>query len=243
MDKSRILVFDSGVGGLNVFAALKKLFPEGDFFYLSDGANCPYGSKSQDALRALTIKALDGAGVGEYDAVVIACNTLSSILLDYLGRETGVPTVGVLPKAGLKGRTALFCTPATAASGYVRSRCSSYEVYPLESLAKEIEDNIFLTEKITPEGLPAGDFDNVILGCTHYLFLRNFFSSRYPRAKIYDGIDGAAAALRARIPAFRKKMTTCDNCITIDSRNFLGSDKKRNYEVFRAKFCKNEQIF
>lgn len=237
MDKKRILVFDSGVGGLNAFAALNKRFLNCVFYYLSDKNGCPYGGKSVSQLLDLSLSLLKKHGADGFDGVVVACNTLSTTVLPLIKHELSPPVFGVFPPPTLKGKTLLVCTERTADSYYVKTCCQVYDVIPAKTLAADIEENIFSLENISLNFLPEGEYDNVALGCTHYLYLKRAFSRRYPKAVIYDGLDRLLTDFgRFAENGVFSVTTFCPPRVTTDD-NFLGDDKVRNYAVFGKYFA------
>ena len=237
------MVFDSGIGGLNVFYRLVRRFPYVDFYYCSDGKNCPYGGKDKGELAALSVASLKAAGAQNFDGLVIACNTLSTNVLSDIRANFSIPVFGVLPPPDLKGKTALFCTPATSASQYVKTNCKGYTVCPLKALAADVERNAPDFEKVVVTGLPGGRFDNVVLGCTHYIYMKRVFAGAYPGANFYDGTERTLNDFFAVFGDDAKNVTTCDKCITICSKNFIGDDKLRNYGVFSKRFSKIVQMY
>ncbi|MDF4798440.1 aspartate/glutamate racemase family protein, partial [Vibrio parahaemolyticus] len=96
--KKKVLVFDSGVGGLSVFQEIHQLLPHLDYFYLFDNEAYPYGELDQNVLIS-RVNQLVSALVAEHhiDIVVIACNTASTIVLPSLRDNLSVPVVGVVP--------------------------------------------------------------------------------------------------------------------------------------------------
>lgn len=132
-------VFDSGLGGLTVLAALTARLPEQDFLYLGDNANAPYGPRPEAEIHALTRAGVARLFAEGCELVILACNTASAVALralqeDWLPRQPGnrrvlgvfVPVIEALtgrPWAyrgpatpGAVSRVALFATPATVAS-------------------------------------------------------------------------------------------------------------------------------
>ncbi len=94
----RVLVFDSGVGGLSVAACIHRHLPGLELVYLADNAGFPYGDKSEtvviDRCCALINSAL---ALYPSDVIVVACNTASTVVLPHLRAMTKVPVVGVVP--------------------------------------------------------------------------------------------------------------------------------------------------
>lgn len=120
----RVLVFDSGVGGLSVYQEIKCLLPQLDYIYIFDNEAYPYGELEQSVLiQRVKALVLDFVAKHEVDLVVIACNTASTIVLPTLREELTIPIVGVVPAikpASLLSTKAvgLIATPATVTREY-----------------------------------------------------------------------------------------------------------------------------
>ena len=113
-------IFDSGVGGLSIAAALHTLLPLEALVYFGDRANFPYGSRSEDEVRALACAATERLLAEGAKLIVVACNTASSGALATLRARYDVPFVGVVP--GVK--------PATASTQRPRSTFSASHCGP-----------------------------------------------------------------------------------------------------------------
>lgn len=181
-------VFDSGVGGLTVVAALKRRLPGESILYLGDTARLPYGSKSPETVTRYTRRNIDFLHRRGVKAVVIACNTASALALEHL-EDDGTPTWGVIePGAKKAAAVSRGVVGVIATEGTVRS-----DAYPraLRRLRPELtilsracplfvplveegwhDDEV--TEKIAERYLrPLLDqgIDTLVLGCTHYPLL------------------------------------------------------------------------
>src|ERR1041385_6637878 len=91
-----IAVFDSGVGGLTVFRALRRRLPAEPLVYFGDTAHVPYGTKSADTIRRLTGTHLAFLAARRVKGAVIACNTASAFALDGLSGRSRFPLIGVI---------------------------------------------------------------------------------------------------------------------------------------------------
>src|ERR1700754_738100 len=98
MDDRPLLLFDSGVGGLSVLAAVQALLPQAPLVYVADSAGFPYGTKSELKIAG-RVPALLGRLAERYDPrlIVIACNTAATIALDATRDALDVPIVGTVP--------------------------------------------------------------------------------------------------------------------------------------------------
>ncbi len=93
----KIGVFDSGVGGLSVFNAIKDALPEVEVIYAEDKKNVPYGNKSPEELYELVLPILNTLSISGCDIIVVACNTVSTTLLDKLRPQLPTTLIGVEP--------------------------------------------------------------------------------------------------------------------------------------------------
>ena len=183
-------VFDSGVGGLSILDEALRQLPQHDYIYLADSANAPYGEKSSDwiAARSLTLcKHLSTQGC---DAIVIACNTATAEAIAQIRAELSIPIIGVEP--GIKpaamqsqnGIVGVLATEATLKSdkfnallATLPNQCrfikqSGAGLVPLIEAGKaDSEETLDLLSKHLEPILDAGS-DTLVLGCTHYPFLR-----------------------------------------------------------------------
>ncbi len=185
-------MFDSGVGGLTVLHELLVSLPAEDYLYLGDTARFPYGGRSPSELQKFAVEVADHLLDQGAKLLVAACNAVSAVALDAVGRhlrDTGseVEVIGVVSAAtqlavagSRSGRIGLLATPATVASGaYERAVASADPHVHLESvgcpdLAPIIQSGFPFDDSVVEivreycAPLRAADIDTVILGCTHY---------------------------------------------------------------------------
>jgi len=206
-------VFDSGLGGLSVLAAIAHGLPRADLVYLADTAHVPYGDKPPGFIagRVLAIgRHLAGSGC---NLLVVACNTATTAAIQTL-RDTlpDIPVVGVEPgvkpaaQSSRSRRIAVLATEATAQSRRLAQLIEHHatgvqvEVVPCPGWATHVETlqpdtpefRADIAAKIVPL-LEAG-VDRIVLGCTHYAFLAPLIQPLLAeRAEI---VDVAAAIAR-----------------------------------------------
>lgn len=183
-------VFDSGLGGLSVLAAIARTLPRADLAYFADTAHVPYGSKEDGFIRS---RVLD---IGRHlvdrgcKMVVVACNTATAAAVQALRSELpGIPVVGVEPgvkpaaQSSRTGRIAVLATESTARSERLARLIREHaghvqvQVVPCPGWATRVEtlhlaDTDFAAEvrtHVTP--LLDNGVDRIVLGCTHYAFL------------------------------------------------------------------------
>ena len=99
MDRRSIVVFDSGYGGISVLKRLVQRMPNEDYVYYGDSANAPYGVRTREEIRELTLGAISRACEGCLPkAIVIACNTATAASIDRIRQYfPGIPVQGILP--------------------------------------------------------------------------------------------------------------------------------------------------
>ncbi len=189
-DSRPVCVFDSGVGGLTVLEAIRRLLPEESTVYLADLAHFPYGPKPQSEVRRYSLAIIEHLVSLQAKLVVIACNTASSAALVRARERFSVPIVGVVEagaraaaEASSNGRVAIISTEGTLRSGaYQRALAGANG--GIEVFHQACPDLVEIVESgganqpraaLALMGYlsPAIDFgaDVLILGCTHYPLL------------------------------------------------------------------------
>ncbi len=216
----RILVFDPGVGGLCVLDAVLSSGAARELDYLADNAWLPYGLKSDAELRT-RVPALLGRVAAQWapDAVVVACNTASTIALEPLRAALDVPVIGVVPPikpAAALTRTGvigLLATPATVQRAYTNDLIAQFAAdkhvvrFGSAALVQAAEEKLagapsaVIAEAVTEavEGLfgapGCGQIDVVALACTHFPLLHAELDAAAPRACVWLN-SGEAIARR-----------------------------------------------
>lgn len=237
MDNSKFLVIDSGRGGLNVLKSLYNLPNFGDFYYLSDGRYAPYGDKSEGFLIARA-KALINTYGSYFDGVILACNTLSTVALDKIKGEYPFPVFGIRPVAP-EGRSLLLCTKATANSAFVKNLCKdpALTVCAPKGLVSAIENNIYNILKgdytSVTEFLPEDDcYDSVLLGCTHFIFLKKLIEKLYRHSRVFDGTASLVNEFSDHYKKSRGILPTDVPVRIINEKCFLGEEGRQNFAIF-----------
>ncbi len=185
-------IFDSGVGGLTVAEEIMRQLPGEKIVYFGDTARVPYGSKSKDTIIKFSSQIIRYLKTWDVKAIVVACNTASALALPEVQKELDIPIVGVI-EPGAKvaaeisknGRIGIIGTEGTINSHIhtklIKAMKPEYEVTekacPL--FVPLVEEGFFLDTNVTYEiagkyleVMKEKDVDTLILGCTHYPFLR-----------------------------------------------------------------------
>jgi glutamate racemase len=213
----RILVFDSGLGGLTVFREVAKARPDADYVYVADDAFFPYGRQKEEALIGRVVALMAELITAHIpDIVVIACNTASTIVLPHLRARFTVPFVGTVPaikpacSASRSKRVSVLGTEATVKREYTRALIRDFgqgcdlTLVGSAHLAAIAESALHGTPPndadIARELAPCfvdGDgrrTDTVVLACTHYPLVLDSFDRLAPWP--VDWIDPAPAIAR-----------------------------------------------
>lgn len=219
--ESPIAVFDSGLGGISVLRELRRQLPQERFLYFGDSANAPYGTRPTEEIRALTLKNAERLFSMGAKALVLACNTATSAAVDELrARYPEKIIIGIEP--ALKpavdrhpnGKILVMATEATlrerkfaALMERYGARCQICKC-PCPVLVELVErgqtsgDAVeaalrgYLADYLLPPP------DAVVLGCTHYPFLRAVVRVVVGEGpELLDGADGTAKETRRRLAA------------------------------------------
>lgn len=214
-----IAVFDSGVGGISVLRQLRKVLPKERYLYYGDCANAPYGNRSTEAVRQLTLAAVERI-MSEYSvkALVIACNTATAAAISDLRKKyASLIVVGIEPAVKLAsdhhpgGNIGVMATEVTLREekfDQLMQRCNGartiYKI-PAPGLVELIEAGKgdseqaqeFLKDLLRPY---QGKLDALVLGCTHYPFVKhNIQTILGPGVDVLHGGQGTARETKRRL--------------------------------------------
>jgi len=214
----KIAVFDSGLGGLSVLSHLQREFPSCEYFYLGDTARTPYGTRSKGVVERYAIECVEFLSQFEPYVLVVACNTVSAVALEALSSRFKLPIFGMIEPvvdfaiSHLNPKTVcILGTPLTVESGLYQSaiekRDGSIKIKAISCplFVPLVENGLFdgeVVEKVTD--LYLGDYvkaetpDCLILGCTHYPFLKGSLARYFGDAtRMVECAEGVVSALRA----------------------------------------------
>ena len=221
MDQRPIGVFDSGLGGLTAVREMRRLMPSENIIYFGDTSRVPYGGRSPEILLKYARQDVHFLRSFDIKAVLVACGTVSTTALPQLQAENDLPILGVVEPACRKAaamtrnrRVGLIATAASVRSGayertlhrldetiHVVSRACPLLVPLVENGRYERGDVVIETvarEYLEP--IRGSGIDTLILGCTHYPFLRGAIRRIVGRRpEIIDGSIGIARQLERRL--------------------------------------------
>lgn len=209
-------VFDSGIGGLTILDELIKINPNYNYIYYGDSKNNPYGEKSEEELMNITSNIVEYLKSKGCKLIVIACNTATTRCMKKLRvKYNDLIFVGTVPAIKVAydkeyKNTLVMATPATIESerteelirDYKRDNQNIYLV-PCYGLANAIEnkrekdiDNIL---REIYEEYKDNNIDSIVLGCTHYPYIKKEINSYFKDAELLDGANGVAREVKRQL--------------------------------------------
>ncbi len=215
----KIAFFDSGIGGLSVMHHGMRMLPQADFVFFADEDHVPYGVKTRAEIMGYVDEAfrfLTGCGA---DAIVVACNTATSVAAQEMRSRYSLPIIGMEPAAkkaldlcGNK-RVLVTATPVTV-SGKKMQRLMEHvdknhliDLLPLPKLVEFAERQEFVSEKVEEylsDAFAPYDFSrysSLVLGCTHFNYFKDMMRKLLPEhVKLVDGNEGTLRELMRRLP-------------------------------------------
>ena len=243
-------IFDSGIGGLTVARAVKRLLPNESIIYFGDTAHLPYGDKSTAAIQAYSVRIADLLLKHKCKVILIACNSASSAAFDlvteYVGKRARVfdvinPTVDFIRENYREEKVGLIGTKQTVSAGvYARKIEALKQGISFTSLATPllvpmIEEGIYqdeISRNIIGKYLNDPSLEGIrslILGCTHYPIIkgeiRDHFEKYDKHVEIIDSAETVAKALKA----FLEYHQLVNNATPAEDK-FLVSDFTESFE-------------
>jgi glutamate racemase len=224
MSDSPIGIFDSGIGGLTVVNEVTKAFPKEKIIYLGDTARVPYGTRGNNVINQYAIQLTRFLLQKNVKLLIVACNTMSAISLSHIKKISKVPVADVITptvKEALKisrdRRIGVIGTSAT-----ITSRVYEKQIKKLDKNAKVFQKACPLFVPLVEEGfsdhlateviakeylepLKKENIDTLILGCTHYPFLKKIIQKIMgERVLLVDSAQTTAQALRTSMKSVGK---------------------------------------
>ena len=211
--------FDSGVGGISVLHEARRLLPNENFLFFGDNAHAPYGPRPLEEIRSLSAAGIGRLLAREVKAIVIACNTATSAYAEIVRAEhPELPIIGMEPAlkpahfARHGGKVIVLATDATLRLEKFQRLKANYGddsitvvghglvelVESGKAKSKEAEARL----KALLSDYRYQQIDAVVLGCTHYPFLKAQVQALFPEAAIFDGREGTAMRLKSQLETF-----------------------------------------
>lgn len=213
----KIGFFDSGIGGITVLYEALKILPNEDYIYYADTLNVPYGPKSKDEVKKHIFDAVEFIVNQGVKAIVIACNTATSVAIEELRSKYGIPIIGMEPavkpaiekNTNSNKRVLVTATDLTLKEEKLQNLITKLDsdnivdLLPLPGLVKFAEKFEFSEEKVLPylqEQLSNYDlskYETIVLGCTHFPYYKDMFEKLFTQnINIIDGGSGTTKNLK-----------------------------------------------
>lgn len=216
LDQRPVGLLDSGLGGISVLGEALRQLPNEDYVYYGDTANAPYGDKTPEEVLGLVHQAVDRLIELRCKAIVIACNTATSVSAGKLRQELALPIIGMEPAlkpASLlpgEGKILVMATRVTLALPKFQALMAQYGrdavPVPCPGLMECVERGELEGPQVTAllrqllGPWLSQPVKAVVLGCTHYPFLRKAIAALFPKeTPLIDGNAGSVRQLRRRL--------------------------------------------
>ena len=211
MDKRPIGVFDSGLGGLTVVKAMKKLLPNESILYFGDTARLPYGVKSKELVIDYSNQIVKFLIKKNAKMIIVACNTATAMALEELKYNfKNIPIIGVIEPGSIQAsldsinkKIGVIGTVAT-----IKSRAYNYALKSIDNSINVFSKDCPLFVPLVEEGMVDGEavnlivehylasfknnIDTMILGCTHYPLLEPVIKKHVKDIKLVDSASAVA---------------------------------------------------
>jgi glutamate racemase len=252
LKQTSIGMFDSGIGGLTVMKQILQLLPKESIVYFGDTARLPYGEKSRETIIRYSIENAIFLMEQHIKILVVACNTAASVSLEKLQSFFKIPIVGVInpgaQKAALSsknGRIAVLGTKGTIASGAYQKEIAnilpSAQIFPIacplfvplveEKMASHPVSKIMVQEYLKP--LKNLKIDTLLLGCTHYPFLKQLIQEEVGRDVL---IVDSASTCAENVEKILKEKNLFQNQPHPPAYRFIVSDDNQKFHSLGEQF-------
>lgn len=217
----KVGIFDSGIGGLSVLHHALQVMPETDFIYYADEAHVPYGEKTREQIKGYIDEIIDFMLRRQVDAIVIACNTATSVATKEYRDKFPVPIIGMEPAVkqaveaygDLPGRILAAATPVTIAGDKLQNLLEKVDqehdvdLIALPKLVRFAETGDFETGEIREylldalKDYPIDEYKALVLGCTHFNYFKEYYKEIFPEnTRFVDGNAGTIRQLLRMLP-------------------------------------------
>ncbi|MBL4652077.1 MAG: glutamate racemase [Flavobacteriales bacterium] len=256
MNTNPIGIFDSGVGGLSVWREINELLPNESTIYIADSFNAPYGNKSKEKITELSAQNTELLLAQKCKLIVVACNTATTNSIELLRNTYSVPFIGIEPAtkpAAVKtktGKIGILATKGTLASELFLNTSKKFrgDIEIIETIGTGLvpiieSGNINEAESLLKKYLtPMVDkgVDNIVLGCTHYPFLKPVIEKIIPPSiTVIDSGEAVAKQTQAILQEHKLLNTSHNatnnifytNADTLILKKFLEGINVKNYSI------------
>lgn len=253
-DKRPIGIFDSGVGGLTVVGEIWKCLPAENIIYFGDTARVPYGTKSKETVTKFSVENVEFLMTHDVKLILIACNTASSLSLEFLKKCFRVPMIGVIGPGAREavsttrnGRIGVIGTNATISSGAYEAAVNRIDrklkVYTASCpLFVPLAEEGWIDKKVAQDiariylnPLKAKKIDTLVLGCTHYPLLKNVIKKVMgPKVSLIDSAMEVAKEAKELLDA----SGSLNKSQSSGSHKFFSSDEPSRFIKMGEHFLK-----
>lgn len=241
----KIGFFDSGIGGITVLYEALKILPNEDYIYYADTLNVPYGPKSKEEVKKYIFDAVEFIVNQGVKAIVIACNTATSVAIKDLRSKYSIPIIGMEPavkpaiekNTNSNKRVLVTATALTLKEEKLQNLITKLDsenivdLLPLPGLVKFAEQLEFSEEAVLPylqEQLSKYDlskYETIVLGCTHFPYYKDMFKKLFEQnINIIDGSSGTTKNLK-RILEEKNRINEGQGRITFYNSGFKVEDE------------------
>lgn len=233
---AKIGILDSGIGGIAVLKKVMEELPLNEYIYYADNKNIPYGDKSKEEITRNVDSIVQKLINMECDMIILACNTATTASIAYLRNKYDKVFVGTEPPilpALRKGGNKILCiaTPFTVKSDKYSNLVSGKQnVLSLscKDLASKIEKHfpniMYFKKDVHVMSARYSNYDSIVLGCTHYILIKNMFIEQFKYAKVYD----SCAGIVKRVKAIMAEYKLGNNKFKVEFC-FTGQDERKRY--------------
>lgn len=217
----KVGIFDSGMGGLSVLHRAMHQMPGIDYIYYADRKNVPYGEKTVEQVKGFVDEIIRFLIAKDVDAIVIACNTATSVATKEYRNEFPVPIIGMEPAvkkaveefSDVPGRVLVAATPITIAGEKLLQLVErvdderAVDLIAWPQLVRFAENGEFESAAVVEslkeslKDYPVNEYKAVVMGCTHFNYFKENYKKIFPKtAKYVDGVDGTLKQLVRKLP-------------------------------------------
>jgi glutamate racemase len=250
-------VFDSGVGGLTVLAALLQRIPDANYLYFGDTARLPYGSKSAATVAHYAVGAVQHLQSQGAELLIIACNTATALALDEIRAASKVGVIGVVDpgadaasKASKNRSVVVIGTDATISSHAYRRALHARQIAVTEKacplfvpLVEEGWTDHPVTEQVARIYLDeafsakASNADVLVLGCTHYPLLKPLLRRIAPaHVAIVDSAESTAQEVARQLQIQPLTSSTEQERRAAPRLKFFATDSAEKFKKMGSRF-------